>query len=102
MANMVETSPAPENKSEERMKYVKIGVECAVGGLVEMFMTAFTKNLLGSVGGSKLARLGVKAGGFLLGMYIGGKVSESVCDSIETTMNMLEEIKAAMETGGQK
>ena len=88
--------------TNDKMKTVRMVVECTVGSLVEIFMTAVTKSVVGMVGGSKLAKLGVRAGGFLVGMWIGGQVSDHVCGTIEETMNMLEDVKKAIETGGSK
>ena len=79
------------------MKYVKTAIRFAVGGLVEIFVGAVTNNVVGGVEGSKLAKLGAKAGGFLVGMYIGDQVAEHICDGVDDIVNEFNELKASME-----
>lgn len=84
-------------KKGSRMKAVKTIIRFAVGGLVEIFVGAVTNNVVGGVEGSKIAKLGAKAGGFLVGMYIGDQVSEHICDQIDSAMDELDALKAKIE-----
>lgn len=85
------------NKKETRMKIVKTAIRFVVGGLVEIFVGAVTNNVVGGVEGSKAAKLGAKAGGFLVGMYLGEQVADHICDGLDYTMAELEEIKESIE-----
>ena len=84
-------------QKENRMKMVKGAIHFTVVCLVEMFIGAATKSVLSNVEGSKLSKLGAKAGGVLAGMYLGEMVSDHICGSIDETLNDIEEIKKQME-----
>ena len=84
-------------QKETRMKTIKSVIHFAVVGLVEMFIGAATKSLLANVEGSKLSKLGAKAGGVLAGMYLGEVVSDHICNSIDEVMNDIEDLKKQME-----
>lgn len=81
----------------DKMDKIKTVVRFAVGGLVELFIGAITQTVVDHVDGPKVAKIGAKAGGFLVGMMIGDHVSEYICDSIEDTMGELEELKEAID-----
>jgi len=85
---------APE---EKRMKVIKGIIKFAVGGLVEIFVGAVTNSVIGGVNGSRAAKLGAKAGGFLVGMYIGDQVSDYILKGVDYGMEQLEELKNAMD-----
>lgn len=89
-----------EKKKESRMRYIKTAIRFAVGGLVEIFVGAVTNNVVGGVEGSKVAKLGAKAGGFLVGMYIGDKVADHICEGIDSTMKELDALKETIEEEG--
>ena len=85
-----------KEKRESRMKYVKLGVKIAVGTLVEIFFGAVTNSVLGEVKGGKLAKLGAKAGGGILGAYAGVKIGDYICDEIDELTDDLEDIEETM------
>lgn len=84
-------------QKESRMKMIKGGIHFVVVGLVEMFIGAATRSVLSNVEGSKLSKLGAKAGGVLAGMYLGEMVADHICTTIDETMNDIEELKKQME-----
>lgn len=80
-----------------RMDTAKSIARLIVGGLVEMFVGAATNSIVDNVDGSKWAKWGAKAGGFLVGMMIADRVGDYVCDSMDETMEELEKLKEAVE-----
>lgn len=72
-------------------------IRFVVGGLVEIFIGAATNSIVSRVDGSKAAKLGAKAGGFLVGLMIGDQVSEYVCDTFDEAMDTINEFKQAMD-----
>ncbi len=82
---------------ENRLKTIKGVIHFAVIGLVEMFIGAATRSVLSNVEGSKLSKLGAKAGGALAGMYLGEMVADHICESIDETLNDIEELKKQIE-----
>lgn len=88
------------NKTDNKFRNAKVVVKCAVGGLVVTFVTAVSKSVASLVGGNKIAKFGVQAGGFLVGMWLGGEVSDRIVGFIQDTMNVLEDVKKAIENGG--
>lgn len=84
-------------RKEERIKTVKTVIRFVVGGLVEIFVGAATNAITGRVNGSRPAKIGAKAGGFLVGVYLGDQVSNYICGEIDNTMKQLEELKQAIE-----
>lgn len=85
-----------DNK-EKKFKGIRIGVRIIVTTLVEIFVGAATKSVLHDVDGGKAAKLGAKAGGFLVGMYVSDKVSDYICDGIDETIADIEEIEAGID-----
>ena len=72
-------------------------VRFGVIGLVALFVGAMTNNVVGGVKGIKLAKMGAKAGGFLVGVYIGKQVCDFACETIDGAAQKLEELKEAIE-----
>ena len=85
---------APE---EKRTKIIKGVIRFTVVGLVEIFVGALTNSVVGRVDGSKIAKVGAKAGGFLVGMYIGDQVSNYICKGIDEATEKFENLKAAID-----
>ena len=84
-------------EENSKMKTIKTVIRFAVVGLVEIFIGAATNSIVGRVDGSRTAKLGAKAGGFLVGMYIGDQVSNYICDEINNAMTQMEDLKEAIE-----
>ncbi len=82
---------------DKKYKGLRIGIRIAVAALVEMFTNAATKGLMHDVDGGKFAKLGAKAGGFLVGMYVSDKVSDYICDSIDETISEISEFENDIE-----
>lgn len=91
------TDNIPVDKAEKRNKTIKSIVRFTVSGLVEIFIGAVTNSVLGRVDGSRAAKFGAKAGGFLVGMYLGDKVSDYILTGIDDATLQLEELKAKIE-----
>lgn len=72
-------------------------IRFVVGGLVEIFIGAATNSIVSRVDGSKAAKLGAKAGGFLVGLMIGDQVSEYVCDTFDEAMDTIDEFRQAID-----
>lgn len=89
--------PAVVEKKTTGMDIAKAVIRFAVGGLVEIFIGAATNSIVSRVDGGRVAKLGAKAGGFLVGLMIGDQVSNYVCDTIDETMYEIEELKEAMD-----
>ncbi len=85
---------------DKKTKTIKTVVRFVVGGLVEIFVGAVTNSVVGRVDGSKAAKMGAKAGGFLAGLYLGDKVSDYICGGIDEIKVQLEDLKAAIDEEG--
>lgn len=95
---MTETTKKEQNeKKESKMKTIKSVIRFVVGGLVEVFIGAVTNSVVSRVDGSKAAKVGAKAGGFLVGLALADQVSNYICDEFDDTMNELDELKEAIE-----
>lgn len=81
----------------KKYKGLRLGIRIAVTTLVELFVSAATKGILHDVEGGKAAKLGAKAGGFLVGMYMSDMVSDHICDGIEQTISDITEIENSIE-----
>lgn len=92
MTNNVEQEMKQLQK-ENRIKTVKGIIRLAITGLVEAFVGAATNIVVSRTDNSRLARFGAKAGGFLVGMYLGEQVSDHICSSIDETMKDIEDLK---------
>ncbi len=88
-----------ENGSSKR-EAVKTVVRLAVGTLVEIFVGALTNNVVENVDGPKVAKIGAKAGGFLVGMMIGDQVGDYICGEIDDTMEEIDKVKKALDEEG--
>ena len=70
--------------------WIKLAIRFVTGGFVDAFAGAVTEHVISDINKGRLAKLGVKAGGFLVGMYAGDKISEYVVNEIdEITMDIL-------------
>lgn len=86
-----------ENEKSKKFRGIKLGIQIVVTTLVEIFVGAATNSVLHDVTGGKIAKLGAKAGGFLVGMYMGDKVSDYICDGFDQTLADIEEIESTVE-----
>lgn len=68
-----------------------------VGILAEIFMGAVTNSVLANTEGNRVARIGAKAGGFLVGMAVSDHVSNFICDEVDEALEDLDDIKEAMD-----
>lgn len=84
-----------ENAKKEKL--VKEIIKFAVGGLVELFVGALTNSVVGRVEGTKIAKLSAKAGGFLVGMYIGDQVSEYIIAEADGAFKQFQELKETID-----
>ena len=72
--------------------WIKLAIRFVTGGCVEAFTGAVTEHVISDINKGHLAKLGVKAGGFLVGMYAGDKISDYIIDEIdEMTMDVLND-----------
>lgn len=84
-------------EKKNSMGTVKSIVRFVVGGLVEVFVGAVTNSVVSRVDGSRIAKIGAKAGGFLVGLMVADQVGNYICDEIDETMEDLDELKEAIE-----
>lgn len=84
-------------RREDKMKTIKTGVRYVVIGLVATFVGAVTNSVVGRVDGPRIAKIGAKAGGMLVGLHVGDQVSDYVLGIMDKTAAKLEEIKAEMD-----
>ena len=82
-----------------KFKFIRLAISVAVTTLVEVFVGAATNGVMHNVDGGRLAKMSAKAGGFLVGMWLGGQVSDYVCDNIDNTLSDIDEIKEQLEEG---
>ena len=75
---------------------VKLAIGLGVGGLVELFTGAGINSVINNVEGGKWAKLGAKAGGYLVGAYVSDKVTGYICDTIDDST---ESFRRMLETG---
>ena len=86
-----------KNEKNTGRDVAKSVIRFIVGGLVEIFVGAATNSVVSRVDGSKAAKIGAKAGGFLFGLMISDQVSNYICDVFDETMDSIDEVKDAME-----
>lgn len=65
------------------MNFFKAGLKMVVSGLVGLFTGAIVDTVSANATGTKIAKIGAKAGGALVGYYIGDKVTEHIMSDIE-------------------
>lgn len=82
---------------KERFEKAKPWIQVGITTIVEFFTSAVTNAVLDHTDGNKISRWGAKAGGAMVGLVIGDRVSEYVCDQVETFMDTLEEIKDTID-----
>ena len=85
--------------STKTIETTKTVVKFGVIGLVALFVGAATNNIVDGVKAVKLAKIGAKAGGILLGIYAGKQVSDFACEFIDGAGEKLDEIKETIEEG---
>ena len=85
---------------DKKTKTVKTAVRYIVIGLVGIFAGAVTNCVVGGTSGPKAAKMCANAGGFLTGLYMGGKVSDYICEGIDIGLAKLEELKDAIDEEG--
>lgn len=85
------------NENKSKLDTVKTVVKFVVGSLVEIFIGAATSSVVDHIEGPKVAKLGAKAGGFLVGMMVADQVSDYVCGGIDDISNELDRVKAALD-----
>lgn len=76
---------------------VKDVVSLAVTGLIELFTGAVINHVVGDTDGGRLAKFGAKAGGVLLGLWIGDKTSDYICEEIDKYYEIAKDIKESIE-----
>lgn len=86
-----------KNEKNTGRDVAKSVIRFIVGGLVEIFVGAATNSVVSRVDGSKAAKIGAKAGGFLFGLMVSDQVSNYICDVFDETMDGIDEVKDAME-----
>lgn len=86
-------------KEERKSKFGKFKpyIWLAVTGLVELFTGAVCNTVMSHVEGGKATRLGAKAGAGLVGLMIGDKVADYVCDGIDGFIDDMEEFKETLD-----
>lgn len=92
------TKEERKEKFERFKPYIQVGIT----GLVEFFTNAITNAVISHVDGGKLAKWGAKAGGALVGLMIGGQVSDYICDGIDGFMDDLDEFKMAIDESNKE
>ena len=87
------------NKEQRKEKFEKIKpyIELGITGLGELFTGAVCNSVMDQVEGKKIFRYGAKAGGALVGLMIGDKVSECVFKRMENFIDDMEEIKESVD-----
>lgn len=90
------TSTLPEEGEDNVTKKI---VTFAVTGLVELFTGAVVNAVIKNVDGGRFARFGAKIGGALVGLVIGDRVSDYVCNAMDDISKTIDEIKDAIEEG---
>lgn len=64
-------------------KVGRCALNVGISAAVEMFIGAATNKIIENHKGGKIAKYGTKAGGYLVGAYVGNKVTDGICDSVE-------------------
>lgn len=86
-----------KNEKNTGRDIAKSVIRFIVGGLVEIFVGAATNSVVSRVDGSKAAKIGAKAGGFLFGLMVSDQVSDYICDVFDETMDSIDEVKDVIE-----
>ena len=82
--------------NKETKDKVKTVVRFVVMGLVDLFASAAISNVVDRMDGPKIAKLGAKAGGALVGMAVSDKVADYVCDQFDEISDAVEEAKKSV------
>lgn len=84
-------------RKEDRTKTIRTAVRYTVVGLVATFVGAATNSVVGRVEGPKIAKVGAKLGGVLVGMHAGDQVSDYILSLMDRITAKLEEVKNSMD-----
>lgn len=87
------TKQERKEKFQKARPYVQFGITI----FIEAFTGAVSNAVLEHVEGNKLSRFGAWVGGGLVGLMVGDRVSEYVCDNVEQFIDNMEEIKQTIE-----
>lgn len=79
--------------NEKQIKNVKTGIRVGVTILVDLFTGAVTNKVLAGTNGGKLKKLGAKAGGLLVSIYIGDQVADHICSGLDQLVADVQEIE---------
>lgn len=85
------------NEEKKGLKIAKSVIRFVVGSLVDLFVGAATSMVVDHASGPKIAKVGAKAGGFLVGMMVGDRVSSYICDSIDETVGEIDKLREAID-----
>lgn len=72
-------------------KWLDIAIRFVTGGCVEAFTGAITEHIIPDISKGRLAKLSVKAGGFLVGMYASDKISDYIIGEINDACSQFGE-----------
>lgn len=86
-----------KQERKERFQKFKPYIQVGITAIVELFTGAVSNFVTENVHGNKVTKLGVKMGGGLVGLMVGDKATDYVCDSIEAFIDNLEDIKDAID-----
>ena len=86
-----------KQERKERFQRFKPYIQVGITAIVELFTGAVSNFVTENVQGNKVTKLGVKMGGGLVGLMVGDKATNYVCDSIEAFIDNLEDIKDAID-----
>jgi hypothetical protein len=84
---------AKNNRLEKYKPYIQLGIT----GLIEIFTAAVGSCVVDHVDGGKFSKFGAKLGGALIGLMLGGKTADYICDEMEDFMDGLDEFKEAID-----
>lgn len=86
-----------KQERKERFQKFRPYMQVGITAVIELFTGAVSNFVMNNVQGNKITKLGVKAGGGLVGLMVGDKATEYICDSIEGFIDNLEDIKEAID-----
>ncbi len=85
------------NKKQSRLEKYKPYIQLGITGLVEIFTAAIGSHVIDHVEGGKFGKFGARLGGALIGLMIGGKTADYICDEMDDFIDDLEDFKEAID-----
>lgn len=77
--------------NKQTKAWIKMGLSLAISGLVGLFTGQIVDMVSASSNANKYVKMGAKAGGSLVGYYIGGQVTDCIINDVSNFVDLSDE-----------